>query len=110
MITEKQREYKRNRNPKTRRAENLKAKYRLTYEQYQDLYNQQHGLCAICKKFLVFEGSAKTRYQVARIDHCHVTNKVRGLLCDFCNKGLGFFLDNPTLLQSAKEYIENANS
>jgi hypothetical protein len=40
------------------------------------------------------------------VDHCHTTGKIRGLLCNGCNKGLGLFLDSTKLLQNAKEYLE----
>ncbi len=39
------------------------------------------------------------------VDHCHVTNKVRGMLCNHCNKGLGHFRDNPELLEFARIYL-----
>jgi hypothetical protein len=40
------------------------------------------------------------------IDHCHNTGKVRGLLCDHCNKGLGLFKDNIDYLNKAIEYLK----
>lgn len=42
---------------------------------------------------------------VVAIDHCHKTGKVRGLLCNSCNKGLGFFNDNKELLKNAIKWI-----
>lgn len=44
-----------------------------------------------------------------RIDHCHGSKKVRGVLCDHCNKGLGFFKDNPTHLLRASDYVSGLN-
>jgi hypothetical protein len=40
------------------------------------------------------------------IDHCHVTGKFRGMLCNSCNKGLGLFYDDPEFLKSAIEYLK----
>jgi len=39
------------------------------------------------------------------IDHNHKTNVVRGRLCNHCNRGLGHFLDNTSLLKSAIDYL-----
>jgi hypothetical protein len=59
--------------------------------------------CEIC-------GAAPKETKRNSIDHCHTTGIVRGLLCDECNKGLGHFKDNPTLLIKAKEYLEKQNN
>lgn len=39
------------------------------------------------------------------VDHCHLTGKIRGLLCDRCNRGLGYFKDNSKALLNASKYI-----
>ena len=41
------------------------------------------------------------------IDHCHTTNKVRGILCSRCNAGLGMFRDDPVKLKAAIKYLKD---
>lgn len=49
--------------------------------------------------------SEKKKSKVANIDHDHKTGKVRGILCQGCNLGLGGFRDNPGYLLSALSYL-----
>lgn len=39
------------------------------------------------------------------VDHCHDKKKVRGMLCNNCNTGLGYFKDDTTRLQRAIDYL-----
>lgn len=64
---------------------------------YQCLLEKQKAVCAICYQKC-------TRALAA--DHCHNTGRVRGLLCNNCNRGLGHFKDNPELLYNAIEYLK----
>lgn len=61
---------------------------------------QQGGVCLICND----PGDR----QALGVDHCHATGLVRGILCDKCNRGLGYFKDNPELLIAASIYLEAA--
>lgn len=74
---------------------NRKAKqYGISSQELSDLIISSSGLCQICKE-----------KPGTHIDHCHETNKVRGILCTQCNVGLGMFRDNPKFLQSAGNYL-----
>ncbi len=78
----------------------LQKEFNLTEQEYNTIFIKQNYSCAICKT------TAPTGYNW-HVDHCHTTNKVRGILCSRCNQGLGLFRDNTTYLLSAKEYLEN---
>lgn len=73
-------------------------RYGITADQWADLQVVQQGCCAICERPLG-DGYYTT------LDHCHSTGRVRGLLCQNCNAGLGKFLDSPDILIRAAEYL-----
>lgn len=82
----------------------LKYQYGLSIEQFENLVNEQNNKCFICGVEGGYNG--KPLY----VDHCHATGKVRKLLCQHCNSGLGMFKDNPELLLKAAEYIKQWQS
>lgn len=98
------------RNPDKVRATQIKLKFGLSWDEYINMYAQQHGCCAICKTPLELYGSVKDKYKVANVDHCHNSGKVRGLLCNKCNVGIGALMDSPTVLRNAAEYLEKYNN
>ena len=72
----------------------LKRAYGITLDKYNEMLEFQQNKCKICnenKKLVV--------------DHCHKTGKVRGLICDKCNVGLGRFNDDLNLILKAAEYL-----
>jgi len=85
----------------------LKKDYGLTLEEYDAMVAVQGGLCGLC-------GQPPQAYQTSRrklrVDHCHETNSIRGLLCHHCNVGIGHFFDSPELLRAAADYIERAKA
>jgi hypothetical protein len=79
----------------------------MTWEQLEDLYEKQQGSCAICGKHIaMYTERGGDQLQVGRVDHCHSSGKIRGLLCNKCNIGLGHFEDNVVALRNAIDYIE----
>lgn len=84
------------------RESNLVRKYGITTRQYDNLLVSQDGRCAICVTDV--PGS---RAEMFVVDHDHQTGRVRGLLCDACNKALGGFRDDPGLLDLAAVYLRN---
>ncbi len=81
----------------------LKNTYGITKADHDLLYEEQGGVCKICKKE-GFLSSAKHKKKLA-VDHDHETGRVRGLLCHNCNRGLGLFQDDPEILKNAIEYL-----
>ena len=80
----------------------LKRYYNMTPQDYLDMSNKQSNKCYICGEVNKF-GPWREKLVV---DHCHKTGKVRKLLCDKCNKGLGQFNDNPELMEKAIKYLK----
>lgn len=81
-----------------------KDKYGLTMEQRQKLFDEQEGKCAICSCDIHLDGSRNATQAV--IDHCHSSGKIRGMLCNLCNQGLGHFKDNIEAIERAIKYLE----
>lgn len=73
-------------------------KYGITEDDYLKMFEAQKGVCKICKK-----PSPRIRLH---IDHCHKKKNVRALLCENCNRGLGMFKDDPTILRLAIQYLK----
>ena len=74
----------------------LKLSYGLTIEDVQALREKQNNKCAVCHK---------EPERPLNVDHCHVTGKIRGLLCWNCNIAIGYFKDSITNLLSAIKYL-----
>ncbi len=78
----------------------LRHKYGITIEQYNQRFNEQNGCCAICKKH---QGEFKRRLH---IDHNHETGELRSLLCPNCNTVIGKVGESVELLGKIAEYLE----
>lgn len=80
--------------------------YGISVDEYETLLAQQGGVCAICKKAetLIRKGALCK----LTIDHDHNTGRVRGILCNNCNRALGMLKDDPAILREAATYLEVA--
>lgn len=79
----------------------IKRNFGLSTDDYLKILKIQNNSCAICKE--EFKISKFTH-----VDHCHDTNKVRGILCNKCNTGIGQLKHSPEILRRAALYCEEA--
>lgn len=89
---------------RTYRNSRLKKLYGLTIEDVGIILKNQNYKCAICGQEISLFGSSKKL--TAHVDHDHKTGKIRGLLCQECNIGLGKFRDNTEYLLGALSYLK----
>lgn len=95
--------YKNKDNPEKKlkwRENQLKVKYNITLQDWNDMYESQGFKCAIC------ETEEPMGNGLFHVDHCHSTGKIRGLLCHHCNSALGQFRDSIKILEKAIKYLE----
>lgn len=88
-------------NPKSRRNAHLKYQFGISQADYESMLLAQNGVCAICEAPEPGGGAA-----CFHVDHDHETGRIRKLLCNRCNLGIGYFRDNPNLLRTAATYLE----
>ena len=96
--TKKRLEWRKN-NIKRDNSRSLEKKYGITYEDKMALIEKQNNKCAICSEPINQDNEA-------HVDHCHTTNKIRGVLCRFCNTGIGMMKDSILNLESAIKYLK----
>lgn len=90
--------------PEKEKYQKIKSMYKLSREQYDAMVAQQGNACKICKKA-----------RPLHIDHDHSCcsgNKscgkcVRGLLCADCNRAIGMFLEDESIIQNALDYVRS---
>ncbi|MEO6089262.1 MAG: endonuclease VII domain-containing protein [Umezawaea sp.] len=85
------------------RDRRYQSRYGVTAAEVDDLRTAQGYRCVIC---------GRHEDELPRglfVDHDHVTELVRGLLCQSCNSGIGHFADDPVLLSAAIKYLQMAD-
>lgn len=78
----------------------LKRNYDILEKDYNKMFWEQDGRCAICRKH---QTELK---KTLSVDHNHITGKVRGLLCHNCNMAIGLFKENKNNLLCAINYLD----
>jgi hypothetical protein len=73
-------------------------------EEAQAILATADNRCRICG------GPPTGNHKRLVLDHDHVTGRFRGVLCGWCNNGLGMFRDSPELLMAAVRYLEGETS
>jgi hypothetical protein len=81
----------------TRRGVELR-KYGLTQETYDKLMAWQGGACLVC-------GRPADKRRLC-VDHCHVSNLIRALLCHGCNTAAGSLGDDPVVARRLADFLE----
>ena len=80
------------------RHHNFKKVYGITLVEWEALFDSQNRLCAIC-------GTDKQRGKNWHTDHDHSTGKVRGILCGWCNTGIGKLQESREIMSKALDYL-----
>lgn len=78
----------------------LYHRYKINLEAYNEMFLKQQGCCDICGKH------QSTLKKTLAVDHNHKTGKVRSLLCNRCNQGIGSLDDSIELLLTATNYLK----
>jgi Recombination endonuclease VII len=86
------------------RAKHLRKNCGITLDQVARMRERQEGKCGICNVVMTPPGSESTS---TCVDHCHATKRIRMLLCNHCNRMLGFARDDSTVLRRAAAYIDH---
>ncbi len=99
-ISRKNAEYRKN-HPDSQRETYYPREYGITIGDYDDMYIEQGGCCAIC-------GTHQSKLNKRlHIDHCHKTDKVRGLLCSSCNTAIGLLKEDSGIIKNVLKYLED---
>lgn len=79
---------------------NLRSRYNLSVDEYREILANQNNKCAICGCDI------NKKENRPHIDHNHLTNKIRGILCGNCNMGIGLLKDDINVIRNAVKYLE----
>lgn len=87
--------------PRSARATTLRRVYKITLEQYDSILEAQGNVCGLCGGPFSDSPSLKEC-----VDHCHQTGRIRAVIHDRCNRGIGAFSDSLELVELAVVYLK----
>jgi hypothetical protein len=96
-------------NPNKERNKHLLRKFGITLEQYEKLFEEQNGVCAMCFKPETVKNNKGTAPRLLAVDHDHKTGRIRGLLCFRCNTMLDHFDKDLDKIKRVLAYIKEHN-
>lgn len=88
----------------------LQWHYGITLAQYNEILSGQRGLCAVCLRQEEAIDPRLGEPRALAVDHCHVTNRIRGLLCSHCNRALGLLREDAKIIDQLLTYIRSADT
>lgn len=89
--------------PHLQKARALRDSFGMSLKDFQAMHEAQDGKCAICGT--KDAGTHRGKSKALAVDHDHKTGKIRGLLCEACNQGIGKLKDDPEILRKAADYL-----
>lgn len=92
----KQKKCYRDKNKEYLKEQKMKYNYGINKLQYEELLSKRARCCWSC-------GSS----DLLCIDHCHIKDSVRGILCSQCNTALGLLKEDPVRIRALADYIES---
>ncbi len=70
----------------------------ITAKDYWSLQDKQNNRCAIC--------GAQPNGRALHLDHCHASNKIRGLICHGCNIAIGMIKEDAETARAIADYLD----
>jgi len=98
----------REKNKDKRKNGMLLWRFNITLEEYQVLFEAQAGVCKICGEEETARKNHSEEKRMLCVDHDHNTGKVRGLLCNRCNRALGHYEATKPRMKEFEKYLEES--
>lgn len=82
----------------------LRKRYGLSPRQFEGMLAATSGCCAACGE------PPRPGGRALSVDHDHSTGQVRGLLCNACNRAVGYLRDDPSRATAVARYLTTAQA